>query len=156
MNSSVEPPVVAARPFSVEPGAGARFEETRRAEALGRLRRTTFLLLPPLTLALAVDLRVFGDSLPVRTLALIGMLGLAAVTNIVVSQRFAGRRPIAIAMAFMVALGLLLMGVIGGTPGSRDVHMGTISALMMGAAIVIPVYVGIVLLIVSVAAVFIR
>ena len=135
-NSSVEPCAPGAA--LDERKAAERFEETRRAEALGRLRRTTFFLLPPLTLALAVNLRVFGDSTPVRALALVGMLGLAAVTHVVVGQRFAGRRAIAIAIAFMVALGVLLLGVIVDTPGGRDVHMGTVSALMMGAAIVIP------------------
>ena len=118
--------------------AGLRFEEVRRVEALTRLRQTTFLLLPPLTLALAVNVRVFGDSMPVRALALIGMLGLAALTHLVVGERFAGRRAIPIAVVFMIALGLLLLGVMHEGNGGRDVHIGTISALMMGAAIVIP------------------
>ena len=121
-----------------EGGVGARFEDARRAEALGRLQRTTFYLLPPLTLALAVNVRVFGDSMPVRALALIGMLALAALTHVVVGQRFAGRRAIPIAVAFVTALGVLLLGVLFETPGGRDVHLGTISALMMAAAIIIP------------------
>ena len=117
---------------------GPRFEDARRLEALARLRKATFLLLPPLTLALAVNVRVFGDSLPIRALALIGMLGLAALTHIVVGHRFAGRRAIPIAVAFVLTLGMLLLGMIFELPGGRDVHVGTISALMMGAAIVIP------------------
>jgi len=117
---------------------GARFEEVRRVEALTRLRQATFLLLPPLTLALAVNVRVFGDSLPIRALALIGMLGLAALTHVFVGQRSAGRRAIPIAVVFVLALGLLLLGVVFELPGGRDVHVGTISAVMMGAAIVIP------------------
>jgi hypothetical protein len=52
-----------------------RFEDVRRVEALTRRPAGELLLLPPLTLALAVNLRVFGDSLPIRALALIGMLG---------------------------------------------------------------------------------
>jgi signal transduction histidine kinase len=119
-------------------GARARFEEARRVEALGRLRQTTLVLLPPLTLALAVNLRVFGDGMPIRVLALIGMLGLAAVTHVVVAQRTAGRRAIPIAIAFILALGVLLLGLFVEAPEGRDVHLGTISALMMGAAIVIP------------------
>jgi signal transduction histidine kinase len=118
--------------------AGERFEEVRRTEALTRLRQASFLLLPPLTLALAVNVRVFGDSLPLRALALIGMLGLAALTHVIVGQRFAGRRAIPIAVAFVLALGLLLIGTTLEVPGGRDVHVGTISALMMGAAIIIP------------------
>jgi signal transduction histidine kinase len=121
-----------------EPGARHRFEELRRTEALMRLRRVTFFLLPPLTLALAVNVRVFGDSMPVRALALIGMLALAALTHVLVGQRFAGRRAIPIAITFVLALGVLLLGAVADTPGARDVHMGTISALMMGAAIMIP------------------
>jgi signal transduction histidine kinase len=121
-----------------ESDASRRFEDLRRTEALVRLRRGTFLLLPPLTLALAVNVRVFGDSMPIRVLALVGMLALAALTHVVVAQRFAGRRAIPIAIVFVVVLGGLLLGVVAETPGSRDVHMGTISALMMGAAIVIP------------------
>jgi signal transduction histidine kinase len=117
---------------------GARFEDVRRAEALGRLQRATFYLLPPLTLALAVNVRVFGDSMPVRSLALIGMLALAALTHVAVGQRFAGRRAIPIAIAFVTVLGVLLLGVLFETPGGRDVHLGTISALMMAAAIIIP------------------
>jgi len=35
-------------------------------------------------------------------------------------------------------LGILLFGVFVYTPGGRDVHVGTISALMMGAAIIVP------------------
>ncbi len=116
----------------------ARFEDARRAEALGRLQRATFYLLPPLTLALAVNVRVFGDSMPVRALALIGMLALAALTHVAVGERFAGRRAIPIAVAFVTALGVLLLGVLFETPGGRDVHLGTISALMMAAAIMIP------------------
>jgi signal transduction histidine kinase len=118
--------------------AAERFEDVRRVEALTRLRQASFLLLPPLTLALAVNLRVFGDSLPIRALALIGMLGLAASTHVVVGQRFAGRRAIPIAIAFVIGLGFLLLGVMFELPGGRDVHVGTLSALMMGAAIVIP------------------
>jgi signal transduction histidine kinase len=121
---------------------GARFEEARRVEALGRLRRATLVLLPPLTLALAVNLRVFGDGMPVRVLALLGMLGLAALTHVAVAQRAAGRRAIPIAVAFVMALGILLTGLFVEPAGGRDVHMGTISALMMGAAIVIPWGVG--------------
>jgi signal transduction histidine kinase len=125
------------------PGAGsgtpeAGFEELRRAEALTRLRRATLCLLPPLTLALAVELRVFGDSMPLRALALVGMLGLAALTHVLVAQRFAGRRAIPIAATFVLALGLLLLGVLVETPHSWDAHMGTIAAIMMGAAIMIP------------------
>jgi signal transduction histidine kinase len=118
--------------------AGARFEEVRRIEALTRLRQASFLLLPPLTLALAVNVRVFGDSLPLRALALAGMLGLAALTNVVVGQRFAGRRAIPIAVAFVLTFGLLLIGITLEVPGGRDVHVGTLSALMMAAAILIP------------------
>src|SRR6185436_9623283 len=117
---------------------GRRFEEVRRVEALTRLRQATFLLLPPLTLALAVNVRLFGDSMPIRALALIGMLGLAALTHVLVGQRFAGRRAIPIAIAFVLTLGLLVLGVTHEMHGGRDVHVGTISALMMGAAIVIP------------------
>jgi len=116
----------------------ARFEEARRVEAFGRLRRATFLLLPPLTLALAVNIRVFGDSMPIRALALIGMLGLAALTHAVVSERSAGRRAIPIAIAFVLALGLLLFGIFVEAPQGHDVKVGALSALMMGAAIVIP------------------
>jgi signal transduction histidine kinase len=115
-----------------------RFEEVRRVEALTRLRQATFLLLPPLTLALAVNVRLFGDSMPIRALALIGMLGLAALTHVLVGQRFAGRRAIPIAIAFVLTLGLLVLGVTHEMHGGRDVHVGTIAALMMGAAIVIP------------------
>ena len=118
--------------------AGARFEDIRGIEALTCLRRASFLLLPPLTLALAVNVRVFGDSSPIRALALIGMLGLAALTHVVVGQRFAGRRAIPIAVAFVMAFGLLLIGSTLELPGGRDVYVGTISALMMAAAIVIP------------------
>jgi signal transduction histidine kinase len=121
-----------------EPSLGARFEDLCRAEASSRLRRATFYLLPPLTLALAVNVRVFGDSMPVRALALIGMLALASLTHVLIGQRFAGRRAIPIAVAFVLALGVLLLGVLFETPGGRDVHLGSISALMMGAAIIIP------------------
>jgi signal transduction histidine kinase len=121
-----------------ESGMGARFEDARQAEALGRLRRASLYLLPPLTLALAVNVRIFGDSMPVRALALIGMLALAALTHVVVGQRFAGRRAIPIAVVFVLTLAVLLLGVLFETPGGRDVHLGTISALMMGAAIIIP------------------
>src|SRR5262249_9336413 len=79
-----------------------RFEEARSAEALSRIQRASFLLLLPLALALAVNVRVFDDSMPIRALALIGMLGLAAVTHVVVGQRFAGRRAIPIAVAFVL------------------------------------------------------
>ncbi len=125
-------------PSGGEGGAGARFADACRAEALGRLRRATFYLLPPLTLALAVNVRVFGDSMPLRALALIGMLALAALTHVVVGQRFAGRRAVPIAIVFVLALGALLLGVLAETSGERDVHLGSISALMMGAAIIIP------------------
>jgi hypothetical protein len=57
---------------------------------------------------------------------------------VVVGQRFAGRRAIPIAIAFVLGLGALLLGVMFELPGGRDVHVGTLSALMMGAAIVIP------------------
>jgi signal transduction histidine kinase len=117
---------------------GVRFAEARRQEALLRLRRATFYLLPPLTLALAVDVRIFGDSMPIRALALIGMLGLAALTHVIVGERFAGQRAVPIAIAFVCGLGVLLFGVFVDTPGGRDVHVGTISALMMGAAIIVP------------------
>ena len=66
------------------------------------------------------------------------MLVLAASTHVVVGQRFAGRRAFPIAVAFVIGLGLLLLGVMFELPGGRDVHVGTLSALMMGAAIVIP------------------
>jgi signal transduction histidine kinase len=115
-----------------------RFAEVRRTAALTWLRRATFLLLPPLTLALAVNVRIFGDSTPMRALALIGMLGLAAMTHVLVGERFAGRRAIPIAIAFVVALGVLVRGVLVEMPGARDVQVSTISAMMMGAAILIP------------------
>jgi signal transduction histidine kinase len=121
-----------------EPEVALRFDDVRRAEALSRLKRASFFLLPPLTLALAVNVRVFGDSMPLRALALIGMLGLAAVTHFAVSQRFAGRRAIPLAITFVFGLSVLLMGMLFETPGGRDVHLGTISALMMGAAIIVP------------------
>src|SRR5262245_38729092 len=75
-NSPVAPQ---ASPFVSAPrgDVGSRFAAARRVESLGRLRSGTLLLLPPLTLALAVDVRTFGDATPVRALALIGMLGLA-------------------------------------------------------------------------------
>ncbi|MGH7895793.1 MAG: sensor histidine kinase, partial [Candidatus Binatia bacterium] len=116
----------------------ARFEEARRAEALGRLRRGSFFLLPPLTLALAVNIRVFGDGMPIRALALVGMLGLAALTHVAVGERAAGRRAIPMAIAFVLALGMLLLGMFVEAPEGRDLHVGAVSALMMGAAIVIP------------------
>jgi signal transduction histidine kinase len=119
-------------------GSEARFKEERRAEALVRIRRLAFLLLVPVTLALAVNVRIFGDSMPVRVLALVGMLGLAAMTHVAVGERFAGRRAIPIAIAFVIALGVLFLGVLTEMPGGRDMQVRTISALMMGAAIVIP------------------
>jgi signal transduction histidine kinase len=123
------------------PAAGrnvTRFEDVRRAESLTRLRRASILLLPPLTLALAVVVRIFGDSTPVRALALVGMLLIAALTHVAVSQRGAGRRAIPIAIVFVLALGVLLMGTVAELPGGHHAHVETISALMMAAAIMIP------------------
>jgi signal transduction histidine kinase len=114
------------------------FAEAQRAAAVSRLRRATFLLLPPLTLAIAVNLRAFGESTPLRMLALLGMLGLAAVTHVLVGERFAGRRAIPIAIVFITALGVLMLGVLAESPERTDVRLGTLTALMMGAAIVIP------------------
>jgi signal transduction histidine kinase len=122
----------------LEGGDGLRFEDVRRAESITRLRRASIFLLPPLALALAVVVRIFGDSTPVRALALVGMLAIAAVTHVVVSQRGAGRRAIPIAIVFVLTLGVLLMGTVVELPGSHHAHVEIIAALMMGAAIMIP------------------
>ena len=119
-------------------GPAGRFEDVRRSEAIGRLRGATLALLPPLALALAVEIRTFGDTAPVRALALVGMLALAAVTHVLVAQHAAGRRAILIAVTFVLALGVLLLGVLAENPAAPDVKVAFVSAFMMAAAILVP------------------
>jgi signal transduction histidine kinase len=120
------------------PETASAYEDARREDTIGRLRRATFLMLLPLTLALAVEVRVFGDTAPLRTLGLIGMLALATVTHVLVQQRSAGRRAIPIAIGFVGALAVLVLCTLAESPDDQRVQMGAVSALMMGAAILIP------------------
>jgi signal transduction histidine kinase len=128
---------------SLHTGAGnagepAGFEQIRQTETLARLRRATFVLLVPLTLALAISVHVFGDSTPLRTLGLVGMLGLTVLTHTLVQQERAGRQAVAIAVVFVGALAVLVLCTLAESGERIHVQMGVLSALTLGAAVVIP------------------
>ena len=113
-------------------------EESRRSETLTRLRRATFVLLVPFTLALTISVRVFGDTTPVRTLGLVGMLGLTALTHTLVQQPGAGRRAVVIAVAFVGSLATLVLCTLAESGEAIHVQMGALSALTLGAAVLLP------------------
>jgi signal transduction histidine kinase len=128
---------------SLQNGAGsaeqpARFEQIRQSETLARLRRATFVLLIPFTLALAISVHVFGDTTPLRTLGLVGMVGLTVLTHALVQQERVGGQAVAIAVAFVGALVLLVLCTLAESGERIHVQMGALSALTLGAAVIIP------------------
>jgi signal transduction histidine kinase len=119
------------------PGGGG-FEQVRQAETLHRLRRATFVLLVPLTLALAISVHVFGDTTPLRTLGLIGMLALTTLTHALVQQERVGRRAVVVGVVFVGALAGLVLCTLAESGEQIHVQMGVLSALTLGAAVLIP------------------
>ncbi|HWP66684.1 MAG TPA: GAF domain-containing sensor histidine kinase [Candidatus Limnocylindria bacterium] len=113
-------------------------EATRQAETLARLRRATFLLLTPCTLALAISVRVFGDTTPVRTLGLVGMLALTTVTHALVQQAGARRRAVTIAVVFVAALAAMVLCTLAESGEAIHVQMAALSAVTLGAAVLLP------------------
>jgi len=120
-----------------EEGMGT-LEERRQIETLAWLRRATFALLVPFTLALAISVRVFGDTTPVRTLGLVGMLGLTTLTHTLVQQAGAGRRAVAIAVIFVASLATLVLCTLAESGEAIHVQMGVLSAITLGAAVLLP------------------
>ena len=113
-------------------------ERTRQAEMLIRLRRATAVLLVPFTLALAISVHVFGDTTPMRTLGLIGMIGLTAVTHLLVQHAGAGRRAVSIAVVFVASLATMVLCTLAESGEAIHVQMGALSALTLGAAVLLP------------------
>jgi signal transduction histidine kinase len=113
-------------------------EESRQTETLVHLRRATFVLLVPFTLALAISVRAFGDTTPVRTLGLVGMLGLTALTHTLVQQAGAGRRAVSIAVVFVASLATLVLCTLDESGEAIHVQMGVLSAITLGAAVLLP------------------
>ena len=114
------------------------YGDARRAATQTGLRRATLLLALPLALALAVVVRVFGQTMPVRTLGLIAMLALATLTHVLVQQQHARRVAIPVAVAFVLGLGVCLLGVLAEAPQSVHVQLGLVSAITMASAILVP------------------
>lgn len=121
-----------------EEGTTAAFEHARRLDTLARLRRATMALLVPFTLALAISLHVFGDTTPVRTLGLVGMIGLTLVTHVLVQQQPASRGAMAIAVAFVAALAGLVLTTLAESGENVHVQMGVLTAVTLGAAVLLP------------------
>jgi signal transduction histidine kinase len=124
-------------PATAGPGSGS-FEDTRAAETLSRLQRATFVLLVPFALALAVSVRVFGDTTPLRTLGLVAMMGLTVVTHLFVQRQQVGRRGVLVAIAFVGTLAAIVLGTLAEAGEHVHAQVGVLSALLLGAAVLLP------------------